>query len=158
MESKQPVAESKVTRINCNDATLQQQVLNKHRITQAKYNSMVDDFFNSSVPAKQIPAQAIHDLIMHLDCNEFKLKLEADENDMQSNGEIDLDVEQVKRFQVHYSLVLFKALLNNYNPTEVHFAKAIGADEFGTRKYDVVFVATQGNVPVYYGDLSDLIP
>lgn len=148
-----------MTGISCNDANLQQQVLLKHRITQAKFESMADDFFGGAAPGyREFPAQIIHDMIMDLDCNEFKLRLNADENDTQSNNEIDLAVEQVKRFDVHYSIVLFKAVLNTYNPTRIIFTKAISQDEYGTRRNDIVFAAMSGNTPVYYGDLSDLLP
>ncbi|RYD56593.1 MAG: hypothetical protein EOP56_11110 [Sphingobacteriales bacterium] len=159
MESNQTAIPRRATGISCDNATLQQQVLNKHRITQAKFTEMARDFFGATIPGpKPIPASVIHDMISNLDCNEFKIRLTADENNMYSNHEIDIDIEQVKRFEVNYSIILFKGLFNIYHPTHVHFSKAISVDQFGTTKYDVIFVATNGTTPVYYGDLSDLLP
>lgn len=152
--------DASATVINCNDATLQAEVLTRHRITPVKFNSMTAGFFGAVVPApKHFNGQDILDIITGLDCNDFKIKLDADENDTQSNNEIGFSVEQQERIEVNYSIVLFKALFNEYELASIHFTKAATTNAAGTKKNDIIFIArTADNSPVYYGDLSDLLP
>lgn len=155
------VTKDPLVRINCNDIALQNQVLADHSKTATEYAQMIDRFFPNEIaeakPHVDVP-QLRHE-VNNRDCNQFKLRLEADGNDTGTNDDIMVDFEE-KRHEivVNYSIVLFRALFRVHNPDEIYFSKAISINEAGEEKQDIVFKAVRAGKDVYYGDLTDLIP
>lgn len=159
MESK--LTEGPQVRIDCDDTVLQNRVLNRHSITAADYARMIDDFFPNEIadakPHNNI--QQLRDQVHQLDCNQFKIRIEADDTDTGTNGDIMFGFEEkMQEVVVNYSIVLFRALFRVHEPDQIFFSKAISINAAGEEKPDIVFKAMRGGEAVYYGDLSDVLP
>lgn len=140
-------------RYDCTNPSDQLTIAGNHKITEAKFNSMVSAFFGPSTPVPTvIPWADINNLIAEADCTTSRLRFSMDENDLMSN---DIGVELVEMLEVfrYYSIPLFKGIKQMMDVEEFHFYKA----KNNANQFDIVFKAISGGTTEYY-DLSNLYP
>ncbi|MBS1772808.1 MAG: hypothetical protein JST82_08105 [Bacteroidetes bacterium] len=138
---------------DCNNPTDQITIANRHKITQATFNSYLSAFWGAGAASVQ-PVEKSWDeldgMMSGADCTSMRWRLEMDENDT-TNNDINLTVEPMLETVVNYSIAFFKGVRAAYNAETFHFYK--GRHETG--RYDVVFKAMSNTQEVvFYGDLS----
>ena len=141
------------TRYDCTSPADQLAIANNHKITEAKFNTMVSAFFGASVPSPTIIDWAeVNGLIENADCTNMRLRFHMDENDVNANN-ITMELVEMLETYRYYSIPLFKGIKQLMDVQEFHFYKAKNA----ANQYDIVFKAVSGGSSMHF-DLSDLHP
>ncbi len=142
-------------RYDCTNPADQQTIANNHKITQAKFNTMVSAFWGTPTPAVASCMKTwneINDMISDADCTTMRLRFDTDENDTNSNN-VDVTLVEMLETTKYYSIPLFKGIKQMMDVQEFHFYKAKNANG----QYDIVFKAVSGGGVLHF-DLSDLHP
>lgn len=147
---------------SCNSTICQAEIRGFHRLRQDSFENMVTRFYEGPIPAGDtFRTPHVAGLLNGADCMTQRLRIFTGAGPM--GNQIDIEVTDLKKLEVNYSLQLFKGILQ----LQPHYFVFYQATKFGEDCMphdDIVFMAVRhdaaGGSPqvVYYGDASDLLP
>jgi hypothetical protein len=147
--------------INCDLPECQDNSVVEHRISAARHNKMIEDYYQHigepppSEPYREYDSATIHNMI-DTTCHDHRLVYDLDTLGLILTYTPEAERPRPATEKNSYSLGLFKGIFAKYPATtKFRFSRAKREDGFLTM---VIQALDAGNTPFYHADLSDAYP